>query len=115
MTNSNPNIDNLQPVKSKEEATKRGKNGGIASGVAKREKKLLTGALKELLKEGETVQGINTALLEKAMSGDTKAYEVIRDSIGEKPTDKQQITGVLGLNEASDEAFSDMMEKANKW
>ena len=28
------------------------------------------------------------ALIEKAQSGDTKAFEVIRDTIGEKPVDK---------------------------
>ena len=28
------------------------------------------------------------ALLKKAKSGDTKAYEVVRDTLGQKPTDK---------------------------
>lgn len=34
------NINNLCPVKTKEEARERGRNGGIKSGRAKREKKL---------------------------------------------------------------------------
>lgn len=85
------NKENLQPIKSKQKARELGHKGGIASGVAKREKKILTNALKELLKEGDTVRGINMALLTKALTGDTKAYEVIRDTIGEKPTDKQEV------------------------
>jgi len=36
---------------------------------------------------------MSLAQLEKALQGDTKAFEVIRDSIGEKPTEKQEITG----------------------
>ena len=35
-------IDNLRPVKTKEEARERGRNGGKRSGEAKREKKILT-------------------------------------------------------------------------
>ena len=32
-------------------------------------------------------------MLQKAMKGDAKAFEFIRDTIGEKPKDKQEITG----------------------
>jgi hypothetical protein len=38
------NPENLQPVKTKKEARERGRNGGIKSGIAKREKKLMTDA-----------------------------------------------------------------------
>jgi hypothetical protein len=37
---------------------------------------------------------VTLALIEKAMSGDTKAFEVIRDTIGEKPVDKVMIADV---------------------
>lgn len=33
---------------------------------------------------------INDAIIERALKGDTKAYEVIRDTVGEKPVDKVQ-------------------------
>ena len=39
MANPNGNIGNLQPVKSKEEARKRGRNGGIKSQQVQRERK----------------------------------------------------------------------------
>ena len=39
-----PRPENLQPVKTKEEARERGRNGGIKSGEAKRKKKLMTDA-----------------------------------------------------------------------
>ena len=52
-------------------------------------------ALKEelllLLAQGDTQKNISLAIIQKAMNGDTKAFEVIRDTIGEKPTDKQEI------------------------
>ena len=34
---------------------------------------------------------MSLAMIEKAMKGDTKAFEVIRDSIGEKPKDKLEL------------------------
>lgn len=39
MANPNGNIGNLQPVKTKEEARKRGRNGGIKSQQVQRERK----------------------------------------------------------------------------
>ena len=49
MANKNPKIEQLCPVKSKEEATLRGRNGGIRSGQVKREKKLMTSIYADLL------------------------------------------------------------------
>ena len=43
------NEQNLKPVKSKKEARERGRNGGIASGKARREKKTVRKILSELL------------------------------------------------------------------
>lgn len=33
---------------------------------------------------------LNEALIDKALKGDTRAFEVIRDTVGEKPVDKVQ-------------------------
>lgn len=46
------NEKNLKPVKTKSEARERGRNGGIASGKARREKKTIQAILNELL-EGQ--------------------------------------------------------------
>ena len=37
---------------------------------------------------------ITNALINKAIKGDVSAYQTIRDTIGEKPTDKQEITNI---------------------
>ena len=68
--------------------------GGKASGEARRKRKTLKEELLLMLSEGETQQSVTFALIEKAMSGDTKAFEVIRDTIGEKPIDKVMIADV---------------------
>ena len=86
--------ENLRPVSSKEEARERGRKGGLASGEARRKRKTLKEELLLMLSEGETQQSVTLALIEKAMSGDTKAFEVIRDTIGEKPVDKVMISDV---------------------
>lgn len=85
------NEQNLKPFtaeQSREEAVKNGKKGGIASGKAKRKRKSLREQLEMLLETGNTQESIAVALLEKAMSGDVRAFEVLRDTIGEKPVDK---------------------------
>ena len=88
------NEQNLKPVSSKKEARERGRKGGLASGEARRKRKTLKEELLLMLSEGETQQSVTLALIEKAMSGDTKAFEVIRDTIGEKPIDKVMIADV---------------------
>ena len=41
-----------------------------------------------MLSTGDIQNQMTLAILEKAKTGDTKAYEVVRDTIGEKPVDK---------------------------
>ena len=87
-----------------ETAKECGHNGGKASGEAKRKKKLLKDCLNELLaseltdKHGVTRTGsemLAATLMKKAMKGDVKAFEVIRDTAGEKPVDKvEQVTEI---------------------
>lgn len=86
-------IKNLKPVRSKEEARQRGKNGGIKSGEVRKQRKTLREELLFLLSRGETQQKISLALLNEAQAGNTKAFEVIRDTIGEKPKEE------IGLNQ----------------
>lgn len=80
--------EDLQPVRTKEEAKKRGRAGGIKSGEARRARKTLKEELLLLLSQGNTQEKISLALISKALNGDTKAFEVIRDSIGERQTDR---------------------------
>ena len=93
------NSENLKPARTKSEAREKGKKGGIKSGEKRRERK----KLRELLEIALQLQNKETgeqndfaiiaALIKKAVNGDTKAFELIRDTIGEKPTDKQEIIG----------------------
>lgn len=87
--------ENLKPVKSVEEAREKGAKGGKKSGEVRRKNKSLREALRFLLQEryeyaGETVDGFELLAIktfEQAQNGSVKAFEVIRDSIGEKPTE----------------------------
>lgn len=82
--------EDLKPVRTKEEAKERGRKGGIKSGEVRAQRKTLKEELLLLLSQGDTQSKMSLALIQKAMNGDTKAFEVIRDSIGEKPVDKVQ-------------------------
>ena len=93
MARGNP--DKLQPVRSKHEASERGKIGGKKSGEARRQKKALRERLAALLetKHGDMdmADALALALIEKGLAGDVRAFEVIRDTIEEKPTDKLEV------------------------
>lgn len=82
------NLIKYTSEQSREKARENGRKGGIASGEAKRARKTLKEELLALLAEDQMQERISIALLQKAQSGDTKAFEVIRDTIGEKPKDE---------------------------
>lgn len=97
------NPQNLIPQskKSPEERSKIAKMGGIASGEAKRRKKTFRAAMEAILetevidKNGNKIDlltAISAKQIEKANKGDTKAFEVIRDTIGQKPVERVEIT-----------------------
>lgn len=90
-------IENLR-TPTTEEARERGKKGGQASGKARRRRKELKQLLELALSQpSEIVDGednytaITAALVQRAIQGDTKAYEVIRDTLGQKPVEQQQM------------------------
>lgn len=90
------NDENLIPLNERTKSEQRAiaTAGGIASGEARRKRKTLKEELLLLLSDGDTQQSVTLALIEKAMTGDTKAFEVIRDTIGEKPIDKVMVSDV---------------------
>ena len=89
------NIENLKPVRTKKEARERGTNGGIKSGEVRRERKAFKEALLlalETKKGNKTIQDIGIdALMDRYMNGDLEAFKTVRDTVGEKPTDKVDI------------------------
>ena len=96
------NEQNLRPSEyklSQEEA----KKGGINSGKARRQKKLLRECLEILLekemtdKKGETMTGaeaLSAKLFKEAMKGNVKAFEVLRDTAGQKPVEKVVVSEI---------------------
>lgn len=95
MANKNGNPQNLK-VPSSEQARKNGSKGGKASQKKQKERKEFKEALKTALtvvmENNKTVQEIGIeALMDKFMKGDPKVFELVRDTIGEKPTDKQEV------------------------
>ena len=97
------NEQNLQPVRSKSEARERGRAGGKASGKARQERKTFREGLLLLLNEPlkdkggnatdkTTQDAIIAGLVKRAINGDTRAFEMIRDTVGEKPVEKLAMT-----------------------
>lgn len=93
---ANKGIENLKPVtkRTKNEAREISKKGGIKSGESRRERKKLKEELLLLLSEGDNNRRMSLAIFERALNGDTKAFEVIRDTIGEKPKEQIENTNI---------------------
>ena len=97
------NPQNLIPQnkKSPEERSRIARMGQIASTEAKRRKKPFREAMEAILekevldKNGNKIDlltAISAKQIEKAGKGHTKASEVIRDTIGQKPVERVEIT-----------------------
>ena len=82
------NEENLKPITN----SKRARELQEKSAKKRREniekRRTLKEELLALLSQGNTQEKISIALLQKAMNGDTKAFEVLRDTVGEKPVEK---------------------------
>lgn len=84
------NEQNLKPLTT-DKAREIGRKGGIKSGETRRKRKTLREELLALLATGNNQNKMSLAMIEKALKGDTKAFEVIRDTIGEKPKEELDI------------------------
>lgn len=92
---------NLIPLnkRTKEEQKKISQAGAIKSRDNRRARKTLREELLALLSSGDVQNRISLALIQEAMDGNkagsvTKAFEVVRDTIGEKPVDKVVVAEV---------------------
>ena len=106
------NEQNLRPPTS-EEARERGRKGGKASGKKRQQNKtfkeiiikFLDGQVsderlkQQMIEFGFADKEVSNkscavfALWKEAIKGNTKAFELLRDTIGEKPQDKLNISG----------------------
>lgn len=108
--NSRKNLKTFD-TRSKEEVREINARGGRASGETRRRRKTLREELLAMLEDGDMQESITLALLQQAKEGNTKAYEIVRDTIGEKPTEK---IAVSTLNEDSISKLQDAIEKRRK-
>ena len=113
---ANDGIENLIPQseRTKEEQREIARLGGIASGKARRRKKLMRESLEilcqlpakggratdvESIKNFAELKGKNItveqamliAQIKKALGGDTRAIEFIRDTMGQKPVEEKKV------------------------
>lgn len=89
------NESNLKPVRSKEEAREKGRKGGIASGKTRAVAKTFKETINAELSNDDLIKIIQKVIKE-AQKGNMKAIELLRDTRGEKPTEK--ISGDLNLS-----------------
>ena len=111
------NEQNLIPFseRSESEARENGRKGGVASGEARRRQRQLKDdfiALLEMIGDNDKTNQENIAIatMAKALGGDIRAVEFIRDTIGEKPDQNMHINADVGLSDA-DRA---LLKEANK-
>lgn len=102
------NDENLKSLADRTTKEKReiGQMGGKASGEARRKKRDLKLAMQALLeadikdkRTGETMSGaeaIAVAQYRKALKGDAKAFELVRDTSGQKPVEKVEQVNIDG-------------------
>ena len=95
------------------------RQGGIASGIARREKKSLREAMQVLMdadltgKDGKTMTGTEAMaakVFQAALKGDWKAWELARDTAGQKPVDKVQMKTDVNIADSA-ERLSNMFEQ----
>lgn len=93
------NIENLR-VPTSEEAREIGRKGGIASGKARAEKKLMRQVLQECLNmtnnKGQSFQELATlGLIKGAMKGNANNYRTILETLGELQQEQAKDNGVI--------------------
>ena len=83
---------NLKPFNELTENERRemASKAGKASGEARAVYKSLNADLREQCSD-EVIQALNKRILDMAKHGNLKAYELIRDGLGEKPVDKHEV------------------------
>lgn len=99
------NLDNLDPVRTKEEARRRGRNGGIASGKTRGALKTFKEALVAGLTEEEQKAMLN-ALKANAKQGNLPSLEFLLRMIGQHPDQSAVVddddTGLMILQDVED-------------
>lgn len=113
------NNENLKPFNSlcREDAQKIRSKGGYARAAKIKERKTMKAMLEMLLEKeitnakGEkatTQEAITVSLIKQALQGNVKAFEIIRDTMGEKPD-----APIININQAVQVNKKDIDEAVN--
>lgn len=113
------NNENLKPFDtlSSEDAQKIRRKGGYARAAKIKERKTMKAMLEMLLEKeitnakGEkatTQEAITVSLIKQALKGNVKAFEIIRDTMGEKPD-----APIININQAVQVNKKDIDEAVN--
>lgn len=95
------------------------RKGGIKSGETRRNKKMLRDCLEILLEKkhvadnGSEMTGaeaVSIKLFREALKGNVKAFEVLRDTAGQKPIEKVQMKTDVNIADSA-ERLSSMFER----
>lgn len=105
---SNPNSRaNLKPI-TKKTARELGRRGAMVSNAKQAKARTLAEELKALLavtitnREGKQVTtqaAISTAMIKAALGGDVRAFNTIRDTIGQKPIDQVEASQTVTIKD----------------
>ena len=113
-----PNAEATQ-FRAGEQQVEIARQGGVASGIARREKKSLREAMQVLMdadltgKDGKTMTGTEAMAakaFQAALKGDWKAWELARDTAGQKPVDKVQMKTDVNIADSA-ERLSNIFEQ----
>ncbi len=120
----------------KEKAREIGRAGGIASGQARKQRRMMRETISALLQArlddtemaavleaaglpADLQGGINLAIMRKALLGDVEAARYLRDTAGEKPTETFNLAvsdkpvKALDLSAMSDEEIAALADRAD--
>lgn len=89
---------NLIPsnMRSPEEQRRIASAAGKASVRARRAKRDFREAVLAAVGKDGVMESLVQALIDKAMSGDVRAFETLRDTSGQKPVERKELSGVDG-------------------
>ena len=110
------NNDNLIPITERdpEDALRIRRMGQVASVKERLRRKSLKEQLLMMLEDEDLQKAISVALTTRAISQDNvgnEAYKIIRDTIGEKPTEKSEVKTELNISEEDKKLLNNLTER----
>lgn len=85
--------------------------GGKASGESRRKRKTLKEELLLMLEDEDVQKSVTAALINQAQKGNVKAYEMIRDTIEEKPVGRVETKQtIIDMSKFTTEEIKGMLD-----